>query len=148
MERLAARVPPPRKNQVLYHGVLAPRAAWREEIVPQPRRKPAIDRQLPKPDDRRVVQAVDPLALLLEGLQKGRIAHQLRPHHFDGHLEVLVVDVDPPVDRAMGALSQKFGEAVVADGLSDHCDSPSKKGFGDGEDITSFILCRSWCMSH
>jgi len=33
MERLAALVPPPRKNQVLYHGVLAPRAAWREEIV-------------------------------------------------------------------------------------------------------------------
>ena len=35
MERLAALVPPPRKNQVLYHGVLAPRAAWREEIVPK-----------------------------------------------------------------------------------------------------------------
>ena len=40
MERLAALVPPPRKNQVLYHGVLAPRSAWREEIVPQPKRKP------------------------------------------------------------------------------------------------------------
>jgi hypothetical protein len=43
MERLAALVSPPRKNQVLYHGVLAPRAAWREEIVPQPRRKPRSD---------------------------------------------------------------------------------------------------------
>ena len=30
VERLAALVPPPRKNQVLYHGVLAPRAAWRQ----------------------------------------------------------------------------------------------------------------------
>jgi hypothetical protein len=35
MERLAALVPPPRKNQVLSHGVLASRAAWREEIVPK-----------------------------------------------------------------------------------------------------------------
>ena len=45
MERLAALVPPPRKNQVLYHGVLASRAAWREEIVPQPRRKPRSDHE-------------------------------------------------------------------------------------------------------
>jgi hypothetical protein len=43
MERLAVLVPPPGKNQVLYHGVLAPRAAWRQEIVPQPRRKPRSD---------------------------------------------------------------------------------------------------------
>jgi hypothetical protein len=34
-ERLAALVPPPRQNQALYHRVLALRAAWREEIVPQ-----------------------------------------------------------------------------------------------------------------
>ena len=45
MVRLAALVPPPRKNQVLYHGVLAPRAAWRQEIVPQPRRKPRSDHE-------------------------------------------------------------------------------------------------------
>ena len=32
MERLAALVPPPRKNQVLYHGVLASRAAWRASL--------------------------------------------------------------------------------------------------------------------
>ena len=36
-------MPPPRKNQVLYHGVLASRAAWRQQIVPQPRRKPRSD---------------------------------------------------------------------------------------------------------
>ena len=34
LERLAALVPRPRINLVLYHGVLAPRAAWRSEIVP------------------------------------------------------------------------------------------------------------------
>jgi hypothetical protein len=31
--RLAALVPRPRVNLVLYHGVLAPRAAWRAEVV-------------------------------------------------------------------------------------------------------------------
>ena len=34
LERLAALVPRPRINLVLYYGVLAPRAAWREEVVP------------------------------------------------------------------------------------------------------------------
>jgi hypothetical protein len=34
LERLAALVPRPRINLVLYHGVLAPRAAWRSAIVP------------------------------------------------------------------------------------------------------------------
>ena len=34
MARLAVLVPRPRVNLVLYHGVLAPRAAWRREVVP------------------------------------------------------------------------------------------------------------------
>ena len=29
-------IPPPFANQVLYHGVLAPHAAWRSEVVPKP----------------------------------------------------------------------------------------------------------------
>lgn len=36
LERLAVLVPRPRVNLVLYHGVLAPRAAWRSEVVPRP----------------------------------------------------------------------------------------------------------------
>jgi hypothetical protein len=36
LERLAVLVPRPRVNLVLYHGVLAPRAAWRNEVVPRP----------------------------------------------------------------------------------------------------------------
>ena len=35
LARLAVLVPRPRVNLLLYHGVLAPRAAWRREIVPQ-----------------------------------------------------------------------------------------------------------------
>jgi hypothetical protein len=34
LERLAVLVPRPRVNLILYHGVLAPRAAWRRAIVP------------------------------------------------------------------------------------------------------------------
>jgi hypothetical protein len=33
LERLAALIPRPRINLVLYHGVLAPRAAWRSRVV-------------------------------------------------------------------------------------------------------------------
>ena len=36
IKKLADLVPPPRVNQVLYHGVLAPRAKWCKQIVPQP----------------------------------------------------------------------------------------------------------------
>jgi len=36
LERLAVLVPRPRVNLVLCHGLLAPRAAWRAEVVPRP----------------------------------------------------------------------------------------------------------------
>ena len=36
LERLAALVPPPRMHQLTYHGVLAPGASWRGDIVPAP----------------------------------------------------------------------------------------------------------------
>jgi hypothetical protein len=35
LERLAALVPPPRRPLLAYHGVLAPRAAWRSAIIPK-----------------------------------------------------------------------------------------------------------------
>ena len=38
IERLAALVPPPRMHQLTYHGVLAPGASWRGDIVPAPTR--------------------------------------------------------------------------------------------------------------
>jgi hypothetical protein len=37
VERLAAIVPPPRANQILYRGVLAGNAAWRAEVIPKPK---------------------------------------------------------------------------------------------------------------
>ena len=33
VEKLAAIIPKPRTNQLIYHGVLGPNAAWRKEIV-------------------------------------------------------------------------------------------------------------------
>ena len=45
-EKLAALVPPPRSNQVLYHGILAPNAAWRREVVPKPPRPKREHRRL------------------------------------------------------------------------------------------------------
>ncbi len=35
MQKLAALVPRPRLNLIRYHGVLAPNAKWRSQIVPQ-----------------------------------------------------------------------------------------------------------------
>ena len=39
LARLAVLVPRPRVNLVLYHGLLAPRAAWRAAVVPCPHRR-------------------------------------------------------------------------------------------------------------
>ena len=36
LERLATLVPRPRINLLLYHGILAPNARWRQAIVPAP----------------------------------------------------------------------------------------------------------------
>lgn len=41
LERLAVLTPRPRVNTVLYHGVLAPRAAWRAAVVAYGRTEPA-----------------------------------------------------------------------------------------------------------
>jgi hypothetical protein len=32
--RLVSLIPPPRANQLRYHGILAPAAAWRDKVVP------------------------------------------------------------------------------------------------------------------
>ena len=39
LEKLAALVPPPRLNLVRYHGVLAPNASDRSQIVPEPQKE-------------------------------------------------------------------------------------------------------------
>lgn len=39
--KLAALIPRPRKNLVLYHGVLAAHCAWRERVVRYGRRAPS-----------------------------------------------------------------------------------------------------------
>ncbi|HJN74120.1 MAG TPA: transposase [Myxococcota bacterium] len=36
LQRIIALIPPPRKNESLFHGVFASRHAWRSEIVPEP----------------------------------------------------------------------------------------------------------------
>jgi len=45
LERLAALVPRPRVHLVTYHGVLAPAASWRDEVVPPP----SIEEDSPEP---------------------------------------------------------------------------------------------------
>ncbi len=44
LEKLAALVPPPRLNLVRYHGVLAPNAADRAQIVPGPKEEASAGR--------------------------------------------------------------------------------------------------------
>ena len=44
LERLAVLTPRPRINLILYHGVLAPRAAWRSQVV-EHARAPAVSEQ-------------------------------------------------------------------------------------------------------
>ena len=36
LERLTSLIPPPRQNQIRYHGIFAPNSRFREQIVPKP----------------------------------------------------------------------------------------------------------------
>lgn len=47
IEKLVALIPPPRANLTRFHGVLAPNAKWRSEIVPIKRDKRLKDSKLP-----------------------------------------------------------------------------------------------------
>jgi hypothetical protein len=61
VEKLAAIVPHPRANQVIYRGVLAANAAWRKEVIPPP--KP--DRAL-QAEARRAEKLSRPVKIQLE----------------------------------------------------------------------------------
>ena len=52
LERLAALIPPPRAHLQTYHGVLAPSASWRDEVVASRARSPRTEpsrRKQPRP---------------------------------------------------------------------------------------------------
>ena len=53
IEKLAALVPPPRLNLIRYHGILAPNAAFRQLIVPQPQHAASSIDQKRSPEDRK-----------------------------------------------------------------------------------------------
>jgi hypothetical protein len=65
--RLAVLVPGPRINLILYHGVLAPRAAWRSAVVP-PRPVPAAGRAIGGPEaDTNAADAREPARRRVRG---------------------------------------------------------------------------------
>jgi len=64
LERLAALVPAPRTPLLRYHGVLAPHAAWRPLIVPEPASAQTAD-VAPGEDDPPIAARRIPWALLL-----------------------------------------------------------------------------------
>ena len=57
LRRLATLVPPPRAQLVRYHGVFAPAARWRREVIPAPEPE-----QLPPPVDgtAQTIPTIDP----------------------------------------------------------------------------------------
>jgi hypothetical protein len=36
LQRILALIPPPRKNDIIYHGVFAPNQGWRSRVIPEP----------------------------------------------------------------------------------------------------------------
>jgi len=46
--RLATLIPPPRANQLRYHGILAPAAAWLDKVVPDPESEPEDSPAVPR----------------------------------------------------------------------------------------------------
>jgi hypothetical protein len=120
IERLAAQVPPPRRHMVTYHGVLAPAAGYRDQVVPEDRpyrdavhrhrRKPpssaaeADSGQPAKPRRRPALWAellrrtfgVDVLHCPLCGGRRELIALITQPHTAQRILEAMGVPAEPP----------------------------------------------------
>ena len=74
LERLAVLTPRPRINLILYHGVLAPRAAWPSQVVehaPSPAvSEPARRRRLHERATKRIASSPRPGALRWAELKK------------------------------------------------------------------------------
>lgn len=93
--KLAALVPPARKNQIVYKGVLAGNSALRREVVPRPPRVSPAERRLRrsrklsrKPGWRRLGWA--------DLLQRVFGVDGLRCKHCNGPLHLRCVVVNPP----------------------------------------------------
>ena len=61
IERLAAQVPPPRRHMVTYHGVLAPAAGYRDQVVSEDRPyRDAVLRHRKKPPASAAADGAEP----------------------------------------------------------------------------------------
>ena len=104
LEKLAALIPPPRAHQVTYHGVLAPAAAWRSQIVPGPsmsRRRgaggcPRVKRRYDWAELLRRVFAVDVLRCGLCGGRRELIAQITQPGVVTAILAALGLPTEAP----------------------------------------------------
>jgi hypothetical protein len=78
LERLATLVPRPRINLPLYHGILAPNAAWRRAIVPA---EPSTVTEKPRDD----LESLQPIQPQRRARPKYRASADLmRPGHTSG----------------------------------------------------------------
>jgi hypothetical protein len=104
IEKLCALIPPPRANLVSYHGILAPNAALRPQVVPQPssedrrtlrnrRRKVCLD-EISDPERQRRYT----FAQLLKRVFKIEI---LVCPFCQGQRKLIAMITDPPVIRAI-----------------------------------------------
>jgi hypothetical protein len=92
MERLAALVPRPRLHLIRFHGVLAPNAKWRRQIVPAP-----AERATEPPTDHASAQGETPhmsWAQLLKRVFDIDIKHC---PNCGGALKIIAAIEDPPV---------------------------------------------------
>lgn len=106
IERLASLVPFPRAHQLTYHGVLAPAAAFRDDVVPRPpssrRRKngsdaSGCDHSYSWPELMRRVFDVDVLRCTSCGSHRRLIALITQPELIRRILSHLGIPADPPL---------------------------------------------------
>ena len=112
VEKLAALVPPPRSNTIVYRGVLAGNAAWRKEVIPPPpvdraaRAEARREKKLARATKIRVQSERIPWAELLERVFG---VHGYVCPGCGGRLELRCVALGPAAVRILAGLQRATG---------------------------------------
>ena len=114
MARMAAQIPPPRMHQTRYHGILAPAAGWRGEVVPDTRAELPATCAVGKSHQILAARSIEQRRPWAELMRRVFSVDVLECEQCGGRARVAAVALDEPLAEALLAEHQAVGRAPPA----------------------------------